>query len=337
MRIWLTVLGLVALIVVAGATIWWFFIASFGDRQVQEFIARAAKDGTTVTIREQERDGYPFDVRWRLRGVTVNHQSPEGNFAGEIPELVIAADAWRPQHLSYAAGQPQSWKWHPPDGQASRTYTAQTANGLFEPWQEKPGWRMVAEIQDVQWLIDGSAPAGGDAKDLFAEVFLPLNRQSADFRLRLKQMTLPEQQVFGQSVERAFALGTISPIPKDLTPAGLIAWQKADGTLSLKQSEILFGALQAGASGKVALDQAMRPSGKLQLQVSNPEAILAIATREGWVRPDQLGYAQMGLGLFSRRNASGVNELNTSLDLRGGGLWVGPVQLVKLKPLVTPR
>lgn len=337
MRLWLTVLGLVALIVVAGSTIWWLFIASFGDRQVTDLIARAAKDGTTITVAEQERSGFPLDIRWHLRGIRVAHQSPEGSLVGQIPELVIEVKAWQPQHLTYTAAQLQPWQWQPTDGGAGRSYTVGSFNGQVEPWQAQPGWRGVAELQDVAWRVDGLASAEGSAKDVSAEVFMPLDRQSADFKLRLIQMAVAEPQAFGQVVESAFAFGTIAPIPKDLTPSGLIEWQQSGGMLSVTQSEIVFGALQANASGKVALDQTMRPAGKLKLKVINPELILPVASREGWVEPDKLGYAQMAIGLFSRRNASGVNELNTSLEMREGGLWIGPARLVNLKPVVKAK
>ena len=88
------------------------------------------------------------------------------------------------------------------------------------------------------------------------------------------------------------------------------------------------------ASGEIQLDPAMRPEGKFKLQVINPQSILAIASREGWVKPDQIAYAQMGVGLFSRQNAQGATELNTDLYMRDGGLWVGPVRLLNLNPVL---
>lgn len=337
MRLWLTVLGLVALVVIAASSIWWLFIASFGDRQIEDFIARAAKDGTAITVAEQERSGFPFDVRWQLRGITVSRQSPDGNLTGEIPELLVEAVAWRPQHLAFSADKPQSWQWQAAGANAGRNYTAQSINGLVEPQDGKSGWRMTAALQAVNWRVDGAEPADGAASEVFAEILLPLDRRSADFDIKLNQVKLSGPLVFGRYVESVSARGNINPIPKDLTPTGLTEWQQAGGTLSVKQSAIMFGALQAGANGDVALDQAMRPAGKMQLHVNNPEAILTIATREGWIKPDQLGYAQIGVGLFSRRNASGVNELNTNMEMRGGGLWVGPIRLANLMPLVKAR
>ena len=62
-----TVLGLLAMVVAVGVTVWWYFIASFGERQVQDFIARAAEDGVTITVAQTERSGFPLQVRWHFR------------------------------------------------------------------------------------------------------------------------------------------------------------------------------------------------------------------------------------------------------------------------------
>ena len=79
----LTVVCLLALVIVCGVTAWWFFIASFGDRQMHDFIAKSEMDGVTITIAETERSGFPMRVQWQLRGVSVAQQSAEGALDGD--------------------------------------------------------------------------------------------------------------------------------------------------------------------------------------------------------------------------------------------------------------
>ena len=334
MRVLLTVLGLLSLVVVASAAIWWMFIASFGDRQIQDFVARSEKDGATITIASQERSGFPLAVNWQLRGIKIAYPSPEGGLTGEVPDLVVTADVWRPQHLTYSARQPQKWQWQPTSVDGMREYSIQSVDGVLMPQETQPGWLLTAELADAQWRVNGAGATDGSAESLSAKVLLPLDQQTADYTLRVRRMNLGKPQVFGQFVENAFAAGDIAPLPKSLTPAGLILWQQEGGGLIIRRSEIAFGALQAMASGELQLDPAMRPAGKFKLQVINPQSILAIASREGWVKPDQIAYAQMGVGLFSRQNAQGETELNTDLSMREGGLWVGPVRLLNLKPVL---
>ncbi len=338
MRILLTVLGLLAFALVGGATIWWLFVASFGDRQIDDFIARAAEDGTVISYEQRGRSGFPFRVRWRLSGVTAEHRRPEGALTGMIPALRIESKAWRPQALAFQTEAAADWRWRDAsDGGNERVYHVQKVDGDIAPSEDQPGWHLTTHLQQIDWDSASNPQAKGSAREVHAEIMLPLDRRTADFDIRIADVGLPAPTVFGDMVEQASLAGSLSPLPKAATPAGLAAWRDAGGELTLKRSKIVYGALQGSAEGILALDDEMRPVGKLALQLLDPDAILTIASREGWVKPDQLGYAQIGLGLFSRPNAQGRHEMNTTLELRNGGVWLGPVRLAKLQPLVPVR
>lgn len=335
MRVILTALGLLAFALVGGATIWWLFVASFGDRQVDDFIARAAQDGTAISYAERERSGFPFRIRWRLRGVTAEHRWPEGTVTGSIPALLIESKAWRPQALAFQTEEISRWRWRDASGGGNeRNYRVQKIDGGIAPREDQPGWRLTAQVQQIDWDNVSEPQAKGSVRNVAAEIMLPFDRRSADFDIRIDDLELSTPTVFGDAVEQASLTGRLSPLPQALTPQGLVAWRDAGGELTLKRSDIVFGALQGSAEGTLALDDQMRPVGNLALHMLDPEAILTIASREGWVKRDQLGYAQIGLGLFSRANAQGRHEMNTKLDMRNGGIWLGPLRLGKLQPVV---
>lgn len=331
-----TVLVLLALVVSAGITIWWFFIASFGDRQLEVFLANAAKNGTVVTISERERSGFPFKVRWRLRGVAVSHRSGEGVLEGQIPEVLAETGVFEPQRTLFAVRSMQKWRWSPADGSPARVYTAQSSAGMVGPNEAASGWRAEAALNQIAWTSGGDG-RNGSAERATLEAIVPLDRSSVTFDVGMSAIELPDELVFGRTVEKALIAGRVDPLPRDLSPDGLINWQKSGGTVTISRSSLVYGALDGGAEGEVSLGPDMRPEGQFNLTVLDPQSLLDIALREGWVRPDQQRYAELGMTLFSRSNAAGQRELAARLDLREGGLWMGPLRLAELEPLVPVR
>jgi hypothetical protein len=336
MRVLATVAGLLLMVVVAAGTIWWFFIASFGERQLSAFLDRSTEQGWRITIAEQERSGFPFAVRLRLRGVSVVHQAREGLLEADIPEILVEADALRPRNMLYTLEQAHAWRWTPAGEDGVRSYQVGRAGGVLAPREEASGWLATATLSQVAWDTGTGQAGRGSADSIALDVRLPLDFQSADFAAEAVGVVLPTDTVFGRQIDNAILDGVIAPLPRDAAPAALIAWQRAGGQLTVTRSKIEFGALQASVYGDLAFDGDMRPFGAMRLRMIDPQAILTIATTEGWVKHEQLGYAQIGMGLFSRPNAQGENELSTRLDMRNGGLWIGPIRLVSL-PRVVPE
>ncbi len=60
MRIMITVLMLVAIAVVGGASLWWLFVASFGERQIGDASTEAEQAGWQVSYAEL----YISDAAW---------------------------------------------------------------------------------------------------------------------------------------------------------------------------------------------------------------------------------------------------------------------------------
>lgn len=337
MRLFLTAGGLLLMLVASAVTIWWFFIASFGERQVAAMLDRSAEQGWRISIAAQERSGFPFTVRLRLQGVRVSHQAREGLLEGDIPEILVEAAALKPRHMRYTLAEPHSWRWTPAGAGGARAYTVARAKGVLAPRDDAAGWLASAALHQVAWTPGGAQGEGsqGSAELVALDVLMPLDFQSADFAAEVTGIELPEDTVFGRRIDTAILDGVIAPLPRDAAPAALIAWQRAGGKLTVDRSRIAFGALQAAVDGDLAFDGEMRPLGTMRLRMIEPEAILTIATTEGWVKHEQLGYAQIGMGLFSRPNAQGKNELSTRLEMRNGGLWIGPIRLASL-PRVVP-
>lgn len=328
-----TVLGLLAMMVIVGVTAWWYFIASFGERQVRDFIARAADDGVTIAIARTERSGFPAQVRWRLEGVSIDHASGEGRLEGDMPGLEAVMDITDPQRVRYTLTAPSVWRWTPAGGGSVRTYTVQSGGGAVAPNKAAAGWRVTGALRQVDWTA-GQAGASGAAESLAAEAVLPFDRRSAAFTVQAAGIELSQDQPLGRTVREVMVEGNAVPLPPDLTPAGLAAWRQAGGRLTITGSKIVYGPLNAGADGEMALDAGMRPVGRVNLTVADPQPLLDLAAREGWIQPDQLRYARMGMGMLSRRNSRGEQEFNTSLDMRDGVLWLGPLQLLPLPPVV---
>jgi hypothetical protein len=335
MRKLITVAGLLAIVVAVGGVVWWLFVATLGDRQIANALAQAKANGVDITYTETERDGFPDFVFWRLLGVTVTYNSPDGRLSGNVDTLEVYARPWSPQNIHFQILKPHQWQWQPANSAPKRDYAVNRLVGTFGPQKNEPGWRWTTDLLDVEWRVADNQASPGTAEALSLNMDLPLDQSVLAYALRIDRMRPGRALPFGPELDYALTNGTITPTPKDFSFKGLSAWQANGGHISIDRTEVAYGTLQAKGKGRVGLDANLRPMGKVNLRMEDPQALTAMAVNEGWIAANDLSIARVAIGLLTRRNETGKQELKASLEMRGGALWLGPVRLSPLQPVVT--
>jgi hypothetical protein len=325
--------ALLPLALAGAVSVWWYQAMGIGDHQLERAMEEARRDGWQISIENRKRRGFPLTMEWVVQGVKLHRALPAGTLTGRIPELIISAHVWSPQHIQWAIADPQEWDWQERGSDEMDRVTVNHAKGAVDPRTDAPGWQATVQLTDIVW----SGPEGdGRGQSASALLQVPPPVDKLDLDLRVDQITLPVELPFGKNVQSVRFSGSLDPLLRALDHPSLEVWRAADGKIVLNEAVVEFGPLQTTLSGVLGLDSGFRPAGRLAANITDPQALLQVASEEGWIGKKHLNAARFALGALARRRADGQTELATDWRLQNGYLWLGPFQLAPLPPLTLP-
>ena len=341
MRVWLTVLGLIMFAVIGAGTIWWFFASSLGERQLASAQQRLADKGYVLKYSSVERSGYPFRLEWLLQDVSVQAEAADSD--GEQPAargtaetIQFSANLWSPQRLAYQVGGRHVWVIDSRGQAGLIEVTIEQTTGTVRPQDSAPGWFLDADLAEIvaQSEMPSAPPLLIGAAN--AEMRMPRSMDAMAVNLRVHDVTLPRDDGLGRAVQEAAMRAIIDPLPRGFEAEDLQAWQGAGGSVSIEDANLKFGPVEGSAGGVVGLDESLRGRGNVTLRLREPKKLIAAGVDAGWIQGQQQQMLNLAMGLFSRRSESGKPEVSLPLSLREGGLWIGPLRLMDLPPVVQP-
>ena len=338
MRLWLTVAILFCFAAAGGSAIWWMFLSSYGERQLQATQQRLQAQGYTLHYGQAERSGFPLELEWVVHDVTLSHA---GNGAGQAPfngradRVRFVAAPWEPQRMTFQVEGRHAWQVQTRGDAGTVDIAVDAASGVIGPREAERGWQVDALVTGITARPQGGAVGDLRVRSATIAAETPVRMDELAVDVRLDDITLPQDFGLGKLVETLRVTGDVRPLPADYSADGLRAWQVADGRLSVSDAQLRFGALEGSARGAMALDQGLRPLGDITVQVQRPAELLALAQQQGWIAEKQMPLYAMAAGLFTRTNGTGQAEATVQVGFRQGSIWLGPLRLGDLPPVVT--
>lgn len=338
MRLWLTVGILLGIAVIGGGAIWWMFLSSYGERQLLATQERMETQGYTLQYDKVERGGFPLGLDWVVHDVRLSHPGAgDGGmpFAGQADRVRFTSQLWSPQKMAFQVEGQHRWQIDTRGEAGIVDIAVAQAAGNVGPQAEAAGWQIETRLDDI--TAQPRQNAAGELKMRNAVIVAqtPLRMDGFAVDARLADIRLPQDFGLGKVVETLRLKGDVQPLPADYSKAGLTAWQVAGGNLSVTEMKLRFGPLDGGANGAMGLDGSLRPQGDLTVQVQRPSELLALAQQRGWIAEKQVPLYAMAASLFTRNNSDGEAEAVVKVGFRDGSVWLGPVRLADLPPVVT--
>lgn len=173
---------------------------------------------------------------------------------------------------------------------------------------------------------DESAPSGPPSFDLTV--------QASDTQLA-KKITGP----LGPDLRTFRLSGTLNGKPPGkLQRDALDAWRQDGGTIDIRHIVLGWGTLDLSANGTLALDAALRPLGAFTTEIRGHRAMLSALEQNGKLRRREASAARLALDLLSKPsgNGDGRRVVTVPLTAQKGRLYLGPVRLLKLPPILPP-
>lgn len=140
----------------------------------------------------------------------------------------------------------------------------------------------------------------------------------------------------GRAVSRFVLDATLPPPPPaSASAADLDAWRAAGGRVDIAKLSFAWGPLSLDGRGTATLDSALRPEGRIDSRVSGWRPAIGAFVAAGQMKARDGSLAATFLDLMARRDGDGRAVIAVALTARKGKLYLGPVAIARLDPLVS--
>jgi uncharacterized protein DUF2125 len=157
-------------------------------------------------------------------------------------------------------------------------------------------------------------------------------------RGEIEALTLAETPPapFPATIDRlAYDADLIGTIPPGEPAAALAAWRDGGGALNVVDLVFVWGPLDVRADGTLTLDTLLRPHGTFSARIAGLPEMLDAAVAQGMVQPGAAAGLRLAvLTLADGRDASGRPVVRLPVTLRDGRVFLGPVPLARLDPVL---
>jgi hypothetical protein len=315
-------------------SLFWLFAA----QQLGHYLHQPAFNGAAFVdfCATSEITGFPFRLKLTCGGLKAPLQTGGGELVFTAEEVKGAASLWSPNHAVLNFSSP---------------VVLRSADGAFAKL------RHDGAALDVAWGMDGLTEAAVQARALDWRPEAPdagpaFNAQSLEFAARpstrngvrilrveadVDGLTAPLlQSLLGNPAPSALSLaGDLYPLltPHENWRAALEDWRKAKGLARIERGDWRWGTLTASFAGVLALDDARRLVGTIDIDARGAGAL---AARLGLpVAPGAAGALLRALlgGKPPPQDKPQDDSIAMTLRLTDGAAFLGPLKIGTLAPL----
>lgn len=337
MRIRLPILLPIAVPVflIIGYCVYWFTAAEAVRTGIDDWVAMQRSQGVEVQAGEIDVGGFPLMLEANADSVVMT--DPAG-VVWRNAGLSAEAPPWRLTQIDFRIAGPQTLTV---PGVQPITVTAGSGVGDIRLGNAGRLSAGSLSLPDLAVLL----PAIGDLKIATLELAIAEQANgSAETDLALggdaRQVDLPVSPLPALGSQFAHAgldMLVTAPVPQELRVPHLTLWRDSGGALQVDRFYLEWGPLIIDASGTVTLDAALQPQANLTANVRGFLPTVDALVIAGMVEGEKAGLIKAGLALLAGPpGADGIATLTTPLSIRDRRVFLGPLQLAVLPPVVWP-
>lgn len=337
------ILLLAALVAAAlGYVAYYFSVVDGFEQGLQRWLSERRAEGLEGGYEDLEFHGFPFRIIATLSQPALAAPNARKAPAWRAARLAIAVQPWNLHHFILDLSGTGRISADDGGGRRSLDYTVGEGRASYQD-DSKGGLRLLAaDIDRVAVHEAGNGPRLSLARgQLHAR---PRPGKAVELALKLEKLavdpeTLPAEDrplaAFGPEIALLMADATVNdPPPLTGVPAAwLRQWRESGGDLELQHFKLVWGDVDVEAEGTLALDEEMRPIGALTAKVRGHEQLIDAAVAAGQMRAGDAKTAKSVLNILAK---AGGGVLSVPLTLQDGRVFLGPVPLARLAPLLPP-
>jgi hypothetical protein len=296
-RSWRMLLPLAAVLLLAVLwTVYWFVAAGAAKARFTEERTKLAAQGVTLACTEEDWGGYPFHFEFACNSPVLRL---ENRLEVKSAELLLTALAYAPWQIVALLNGPSTFIPHGVPPTTTHHQRAIAAVTFDHDWKPK----LSAEIPAL------SIPGRGTAEKVMLHT-RPSAGGGTDVAISAREVNYEPPGRPALVIGMGEFLASLSP----------------ERTLKVERITLEQDAVRYWGSGSLGLDEAHRPSGKLDTQTNDLDGLLKLLEPHLDLTEEQKSGLRAMLGLLG-------NEAKAPLIAQEGALYLGPFKIADLPPL----
>jgi len=315
--------------------VYWNITARTIQSEAEAWIADKTEAGYAITQRTLKVRGYPFRFTIHMTQADVSAPASDGGWRVQLDHGAATAQFYNLNHWIITLGEQTVLEAPTAEGPARYALAAEDARfsliarqgvtrqiggevlGLSITAQTGPApvfdrierFAMIGRISDANEFVSGFEVEGA--------------------ALNPAQLNDNLQAAFGTQVDRIRLDSALTEFDALAESGDPLAWARAGGQLTIRQTQLDWGPAALMGSGDVTLDRQIRPEGRLSVVVSDPESLIT-ALEEARLVYDEQGAALRLAAMMAPRRDTGIA---LPFRLQDGGLFLGPARIGSVAPL----
>jgi len=322
-----------------GYWIYWSYVADRALAETRGWIAREQAAGLAIEHGPLSVSGFPYRIAVNVPAARLSSTGgdPGWRIAGD---LALYIQPWRFDHMVVHGHALRAATWRageaPPPEAASFEARASIIAGEGH-WQRvtveatNPAIaRPVGPLTAGRLLASARRNSGED------------DRRPAgtfDIALTAEGVAVPPGMApgFPAIAERVNATGQVSgTIGRGALQPVIEAWRDSGGIVDLSRIELQWGGIEVAGDGTLTVDREFRPLAALAATVRGADRIVDALVASGQMRADNGNLAKLALAALAQKDGDGRGAIKTAVTAQDGRLYIGPVAVARLRPVIAP-
>ena len=327
----------IPLVIVIAYAVFWYVVADRAHGWIEAWAAPEDGKDWHGTFEAAQVSGFPFKMEIHIVDPEVVWHGDEQEATWSGPWLVANYRPWDPNRIAFSLPEQQSVYINAASWQ--RLMLIETASALGHI--EMAGGRarllsvefleMVATIEQNEapviaerLLVEAETAPDGARHDLFVQI------DNLGFHARVPPPFSGEVPY----VEASLSLKGDPPSGGPVRDR-LALWRDAGGILDVLSVKIDWPPLDIVADGTVTIDETFRPVGAFSSEIVGYGELLNALVDLGTLSRNEASIAGTVLDVMAQRDEeTGEKRLTVPITMQNGTLFVGPVPLLPLPPVI---
>ncbi len=323
-----------ALLVVGGGyTAFWFLVARRIEIGILDWARSQRADKIDASWQKIRVSGYPVGFRVDLDSAELRDGAVTPSPEFHISLLSGTARPWDLADWQIAAPEGFTAELAAAGRRSPAKLIARTADGLTSI-ESDGGWKLWLDLKDI--AVEGGARIR--VSSARATVSVPPgpprghSEPAMDLAVDANQVNLPVAVgPLGDTIDELDFSATLKgAMPSGKLADAVAAWRDAGGTIELDNLRLKWGALNATATGSIALDHELQPTGGFSGAIQGYDQILTALVQNGQMRATDAGLARIALTMLAKAGPDGKPEIRTAFTIQNGQMFLGPAKLGRL-------
>lgn len=327
---------------IVGALLGYYLLWAHLSDQVATAATRWAEaqraQGREVSYSRLRQWGFPYRLSLTAENFRWHDPQSAAGWRVEADEVNAHLQLWKFDHVIFDLNGAQRLAWT--DAAVERQAALKSDRLRASLVLDGAGnWQRIAADLDKPAL-------SGALQDWTAEKMLLHARRagnvppSADLALQAEKLLLPSSAdgPLGREIASLKLVGQARGTAIGKTPEELLgSWRDSGGIVEFETIALQWGALRMNGDGSLTLDKQFRPLGAMAGQIRGAEAGLDALVAAGKMKPEDAAAGKAALGVIALRDDKGERYLPLPLTAQEGRLFLGPVALFTLAPVLPAK